>query len=515
MLLAEIVNTSSRVSETRSRVQKIGHLADCLRRVAASERIFGTAYLSGYLPQGRIGVGTATLRACLPGTAASAPELTLTQVDEVLEHVASTKGPGSTTERRRLLTGLFSRATAWEQDFLLRLLLGELRQGALEGLMADAIAKAATVPIAKVRRALMLSGDPSAVAEAALRDGSAGLSQFTLQVLRPVRPMLARPAENLAEVLQELGSSAGFEFKLDGARVQVHKSEDDVRVFSRQLNDVTTAVPELVETMERVPARSIILDGETLALQPDASPYPFQTTMRRFGRKVDVAEMRQSLPLSAFFFDCIHLDGDDLIDARAEERFAAMTAALGPEQLIPRLVTGNLDEASAFIQEALRQGHEGVMVKALNDPYEAGSRGKSWLKVKQVHTLDLVVLAAEWGHGRRKGWLSNLHLGARSFEDGKFVMLGKTFKGMTDQMLAWQTERLLALEVARDGDAVHVRPELVVEIGFNDIQASPHYPGGLALRFARVKRYRPDKQVKDADTIETVRTLFAQQRGHR
>ncbi|HSA81564.1 MAG TPA: ATP-dependent DNA ligase, partial [Geminicoccaceae bacterium] len=415
-------------------------------------------------------------------------------------------------ERLRLLSELFARATEPEQDFLLRLLVGELRQGALEGVMIEAIAKAAKLPASEVRRAAMLAGDLEVVAQAALGEGAAGLARFAVQLFRPVQPMLAQPAEDAADALARLGEAA-FEWKLDGARIQVHKGGDQVRVFTRKLNEVTGAVPEIVEVARALPAPELILDGEAIALRPDGRPQPFQITMRRFGRKLDVEAMRAQLPLHCFFFDALALAGETLIDRPGRERLAALDAALPGEVRIPRIVTGRLEDALAFIKDALERGHEGAMAKALDAPYEAGRRGAGWLKVKQAHTLDLVVLAAEWGSGRRRGWLSNLHLGARDEEAGGFVMLGKTFKGLTDQLLAWQTEQFLAREIARDSSTVHVRPELVVEIAFNDLQASPHYPGGLALRFARVKAYRSDKAPEDADTIATVRAIYARQAG--
>jgi len=323
--------------------------------------------------------------------------------------------------------------------------------------------------------------------------------------------MLAQTAEDAADAVGRLGRAA-LEFKLDGARVQLHKRDDEVKVYSRSLKDVTAAVPELVERVRALPAGELILDGETIALRADGTPQPFQTTMRRFGRRLEVDRLRRELPLTPFFFDLLYLDGQPLLDEPEEQRFAALSKVTSGGLLVPRTVTAAADEAQAFLEQALARGHEGIMAKALDAPYEAGGRGQRWLKVKPAHTLDLVVLAAEWGHGRRRGWLSNLHLGARDPEAGGFVMLGKTFKGMTDEMLAWQTERLLELEIGRDAYTVHVRPELVVEVAFNDVQASPHYPGGLALRFARVKRYRPDKNAAQADTVATVRQIL--ERSH-
>src|SRR5712691_8911716 len=507
MLLAELLAASERVAATRSRLAKIDALAQCLRRLEPSEIGLGVAYLSGHTRQGRFGIGYATLKEARAATRASSPRLTLAQVDEALARLARIKGEGSAAERARLLADLFARATAPEQDFLARLLLGELRQGALEGIMLDAIAKAAKLRPERVRSAAMRAGGLPVMAKAALTEGEAGLARFALRVFQPVQPMLARPAEDVADAIERLGRAA-FEWKLDGARVQAHKSGGQIRVYTRSLNEVTSAVPEIAAALGDCAAREAILDGETIALKPDGTPYPFQETMRRFGRKLDVEALRATYPLSVFFFDCLLAEGEDLTARPARERFDALAKFLPATILIPRLVTGGKEAAQAFYGDALARGHEGVMAKALEAPYEAGSRGAGWLKIKEAHTLDLAVIAAEWGSGRRKGWLSNLHLGARDPATGAFVMLGKTFKGMTDKMLAWQTERLLELETSREGHVVHVRPELVAEIAFNEIQQSSTYPGGFALRFARVKRYREDKSARDADTIETVRALY-------
>jgi DNA ligase-1 len=350
------------------------------------------------------------------------------------------------------------------------------------------------------------------VASAVLLHGEAGLSGFSLKLLRPVKPMLAQPAEAIADALGRMDAAA-FEFKLDGARVQVHKAGDEVRVFTRRLNDVTAAVPEIVELAKALPAEAIILDGEALALRADGKPHPFQVTMRRFGRKLDVEGMRRELPLASFFFDCLYCDGEALIDRGGGDRFTVLSRCLPEGIVIPRITTADQSEAEAFLEQALERGHEGVMAKALDATYEAGARGASWLKVKRTHTLDLVVLAAEWGHGRRRGWLSNLHLGARDPATGGFVMLGKTFKGMTDDTLEWQTGRLQEIEVSRDRYTVYVLPDLVVEVAFSDVQESPQYPGGLALRFARLKRYRPDKRPEQADTIDMVRGIHQASTG--
>jgi len=509
-LLADLVDTSERVGEGPARRAKIAHIAGFLRELAPDEIDIGVSYLAGVTPQGRSGVGYALIRDAQPAASVESPELTLAQVDATLDQIARTSGHGSMTERTRLLSTLFAKATAREQKFLARLLLGELRQGALEGLMIEAVAAAADLPAPSVRRAAMIAGGIANVASAALTEGQAGLSRFAIALFQPLAPMLAQPADDIVDAMARIPVAA-LEWKLDGARVQVHKDGADVRIYTRTGNDVTAAAPEIVAVVQRTQARSLILDGEAIALKSNGAPYPFQDTMRRFGRVLDIEAMRVTMPLSVFFFDCLRRDDEDLVPKPAAARFEAMTAALPSELLIPRLVTSDASAAQAFYDDALGRGHEGVMVKALDASYEPGARSATWLKVKRVHTLDLVVLAAEWGHGRRKGWLSNLHLGAIDPTRGEFVMLGKTFKGMTDAMLAWQTEDLLKRELTRDDWTVRVRPELVVEVTFNDLQASPRYAGGLALRFARVKGYRPDKKAQDADTIETVRAIYATQ----
>jgi DNA ligase 1 len=508
--LARIVEASTRVAETPSRLAKIAELAACLRALAPDEIDVGVAYLAGETRQGRSGIGYALVRDAHPQSAAAGASLTLRDVDAALEEVATTRGAGSARTRRELLGALLARATPGEQSFLVRLLLGELRQGALEGLMIEAVAVAAALPADEVRRAAMLAGGIGAVAAAALTHGSRGLARFEIAMFQPLAPMLAQPADSIAEAMAAFGTAA-LEWKLDGARVQVHKVRDEVRIFTRTGKDVTAAAPEIVAAVRGSDADTLILDGEAIALTARGAPHPFQVTMRRFGRTLDVDAMREALPLAVFFFDCLRLDAGDLVARPASERFAALASALPAHVRIPRLVTGDVAAAQAFYDDAVQRGHEGVMAKAPDAPYDPGARSAQWLKVKRAHTLDLVVLAAEWGHGRRHGWLSNLHLGARDPGTGAFVMLGKTFKGMTDEMLRWQTDALLAREIRRDDWTVHVRPELVVEITFNDLQASPRYPGGLALRFARVKGYRPDKKPEDADTIDTVRAIFARQ----
>jgi ATP-dependent DNA ligase I len=505
MLLAHVVATSQRVAETAKRLEKIDLLAALLRQLEPGESETAVAFLSGSVRQGRIGVGYAALRDAT-GPPAETASLEIREVDRALNSLAAAKGPGSERTRRELLHALLTRATAAEQHFLTRLLHGELRQGALEGVMLEALTKASGVGAARIRRAVMLAGEMPGVARAVLESGAEGLGQYDVQLFRPVQPMLANTAEDVAAALGEVGEAA-LEFKFDGARVQVHRSGDEVAVFSRRLNDVTAAVPEIVEAVRALPGESLILDGEVLSLTPEGRPQPFQVTMRRFGRKLEVDRMRAELPLSPFWFDLLYWNGQSLLDERQARRFRELRELSPPGSLVPHTVTADSARAAEFLREALERGHEGIMAKALDSTYAAGSRGQSWLKIKQVRTLDLVILAAEWGHGRRQGWLSNLHLGARDTEKGGFAMLGKTFKGLTDQMLAWQTEQFLKLEIGRDRYTVFVEPKLVVEIAFNEIQISPRYPSGLALRFARVKRYRSDKSAADADTFQTVKDM--------
>ena len=505
---ADVVQTSARVGATSSRLAKISEIADCLRRVERDEIEIAITYLSGDIPQGRLSVPFSLLRNHpQPSTV---PSLTLADVNVAFQQLKETKGAGSAARKEAILKALFGKATAEEQDFLVRLVVGELRQGALEGIMVDALASAAGIAPSAVRRAVSFAGGIAPVAGAALNEGEPGLARFTVRLMQPVQPMLAQPAEDAESALAALGTAA-LEWKLDGARVQVHKDGHDVRVFTRSLKEVTSAVPEVVETVRKIGSHSVILDGEAIALRADGKPHPFQVTMSRFGRKAHDEAMRRDLPMSVFFFDCLFADGEPLVDQPWRSRRAVLERILEKKNLTPAIITADADEASRFYAGALEQGHEGVMAKAVESPYEAGRRGGTWLKIKSAHTLDLVVLAVEWGSGRRSGWLSNLHLGARDPKGG-FVMLGKTFKGMTDEILEWQTAELLKRETGREGQVVHVRPELVVEVTFNDIQKSPHYPAGMALRFARLKGYRPDKRVDEADTIDTVRAIFEKQR---
>jgi DNA ligase-1 len=502
VLLADVVATSAAVGGTRSRLAKVAALVELLQVLTPDEVEPAVGFLTGAARQGRIGVGWRTAYG-VEAEPAAEPSVTVLELDEILTTLAGTSGPGSQGARSGLLTDLFTRSTEAEVDFTKRLLTGELRQGALAGVMTDAIAKAAGVPLATVRRAAMLSGDLGRTAVVALTEGEAALEAIQLAVLHPIQPMLASTATDVAEALSQTGR-ASVEWKLDGARVQVHRAGDDVRIYTRNLNDITDRLAGVVALARSLPATSFVLDGEVLGVDEDAKPQAFQDTMSAFGRD---AASGAAAALLVRFFDILHRDGEDLIDEPLEARQQHLDAVVG-ELAIPRVRTSDVAEAQAMLEESLATGHEGAMVKGLDSTYEAGRRGGSWRKVKPVRTLDLVVLAAEWGSGRRQGWLSNLHLGARDPEGG-FVMVGKTFKGMTDELLTWQTEALLERQVEQEGHTVWVRPELVVEIALDGVQASTRYPGGVALRFARVKGYRPDKDPQDADLIATVQSMRA------
>jgi DNA ligase-1 len=502
MLLRQVVDTSRAISETTKRTLKVALAAELLQQLAPDEIQPVAAYLSGATRQGRVGVGYATLRDAM-GSAAATPGITVPELDQTLTKLSGITG---TRDKLAILKSLMERATEPEQRFLMALLVGELRQGALEGLMVDALAKACGLPLERVRRAVMMAGDFAEVARAVLTEGEPALSRYDVQLFRPIQPMLAQTAEDTVEAIQDLGEAA-LEFKLDGARIQVHRSGDEVRAYSRQLNDVTAAVPEVVEAVRALPAQDLILDGEVLSLKPDGRPEPFQVTMRRFGRKLDVELLRAEQAMHPFWFDLLYLNGGSLLDEPQSRRFATLRDLAGDSSVVPSTVAHDAESAAAFLQDSLQRGHEGIMAKELNSAYVAGARGRSWLKIKQANTLDLVILAAEWGNGRRKGWLSNLHLGARDTQKGGFAMLGKTFKGLTDEMLAWQTQEFLKIEIARDNYTVYLEPKIVAEIAFNEIQVSPRYVSGLALRFARVKRYRLDKTADQADTFETVQRM--------
>ena len=502
MLFAEIAAVSGVVAATSKRGEKTAALAEVIARLDAGEVEAAVGFLSGSLRQGRIGTGWRAVSS-VDFAAAAEPSLTIGDVDATISRLQATTGAGSVAARAELLSGLLNQATEPEADMIRQLLSGGIRQGALAGVVTDAVAKAAGVKAAILRRGAMLCGDLGEASVIALTEGTPGLEQIRLRVGTPVQPMLAATAEDVATAVEELGR-ASVEWKLDGARIQVHRDGDQVRIYTRNLNDITDRLPEVVDTVRQFDAVSFVLDGETLALDENDRPRAFQDTMSRFGRD---EESGWHATMQPRFFDVLELDGRDLIDCPLEERLALLHQ-LAPEHRIPGVITTDVAEAETVEAEALAQGHEGVMVKGADSPYLAGRRGKSWRKVKPVHTLDLVVIACEWGHGRRTGWLSNLHLGARDPDGDGFVMVGKTFKGLTDELLTWQTEQLLARETSREGIMVFVRPELVVEIAVDGAQASTRYDGGVALRFARVKGYRIDKDPGDADTIDAVRALL-------
>jgi DNA ligase-1 len=513
MLLTRLAHVSQEVAATSARSRKIALLAELFRDAEADDVPIVIPYLAGRLPQGRLGIGWKVLSQ--PVDPAPEPTLTVREVDARLTALGKVSGAGSQAERARLVGELMGAATADEQRFLFGLITGEVRQGALDAVAVEGLAQATDVPAADVRRAVMLAGSLQTVAEALLADGPASLDRFRLTVGRPVLPMLAHSASSVAEAVEKLGACA-VEEKLDGIRVQVHRDGDVVRLYTRTLDDITDRLPELTAAAMELRGERFILDGEVISFDADGRPRSFQETAGRVGSRVDVATAAETVPVSPVFFDALSVDGRDLLDLPFAERHTEL-AQLVPEPMRVRrtLVSGPEDvpAAEAFLAETLKRGHEGVVVKGLDAPYNAGRRGASWLKVKPVHTLDLVVLAAEWGHGRRTGKLSNLHLGALDPATGEYVMLGKTFKGLTDAMLEWQTREFLARETHRDQWTVHVRPELVAEVAFSDLQASKRYPGGLALRLARVKRYRDDKRAEDADTMESVRKIYAAQAG--
>jgi DNA ligase 1 len=504
MQLQTLVATSQVVAATRSRLAKRAALADLLRQAEPADVEILVAYLAGELRQRKTGIGWSSLRALPPP--AGEPSLTVADVDARLQAISALSGPGSAGRRATAVAELFGAATAAEQDFLRRLIGGEIRQGALDSSMLDALAEASGVPLALIRRAVMLRGATGAVAVAALTGGHAAVAQFDLAVGTPVRPMLASSAPDVAAALEKIGAgvAVGIDVKLDGIRIQAHKLGDEVRLFTRSLDDVTVRLAEVVAQVRAMPVARAILDGEVLAVDATGRPRPFQETAARAATHAEAATT-----VSAFFFDALVIDDDVLIDVALSDRLRRLDQIVPSGQRIARLVTADAEEATGFFANALAAGQEGVVVKALDAPYAAGRRGAGWIKVKPRHTLDLVVLAVEWGSGRRRGTLSNIHLGARDPTTDGWVMLGKTFKGMTDEMLAWQTERFLALETSRSEHVVHVRPEQVVEIAFDGLQRSTRYPGGLALRFARVVRYRDDKRPEEADTIAAVRALSA------
>ncbi|MGZ4178954.1 MAG: ATP-dependent DNA ligase [Solirubrobacteraceae bacterium] len=498
-LFADVVSASAAVTATSSRSAKVAILADLLRTLDAAEVPVCVGFLSGVPRQGRVGIGYSTIRGITPSPAGEAT-LTVADVDEAISQVQGETGSGSATRRRELLEGLLHRATEPEATFLVGLLTGGLRQGALAGLMADAVAKAAGVRGEIARRALMLSGDLTDMAHIAITGGEAGLRAVGFEIFRPILPMLASTGANVAEALDGF-QRASVEFKLDGIRIQIHRRGDEVRIYTRNLNEITGTLPGIVDAVLQLPVNQVVLDGEAIWMDAEG-PAPFQYT---------VSQIDSGAPpegIVTFLFDVLHIDGEDLLDTPLRER-AARLEQIAPVRKIPGIFTDDPAAAQQVLDDAIAAGHEGVVVKDAASTYAAGRRGKAWRKVKPVRTYDLVVLGAEWGHGRRQGWLSNLHLGARDPESGAFVMVGKTFKGLTDELLRWQTDALLARETERRGIAVMVRPELVVEIALDGVQSSTRYPGGIALRFARVKRYRPDKDAIQADVIGDLRALLS------
>jgi DNA ligase 1 len=498
-LLADVVTASRDVTDTASRSGKIAALAELLGRLDATEVPLAVGFLGGVPRQGRVGVGYSTIYGIECASAREA-SLTIAELDRAIAEVQGTMGSGSAAERKRILGDLLGRATEQEADFVRRLFTGELRQGALAGLMVDAIARAAGVSGALTRRALMLSGDLPRTAEIAITHGEDGLREVRFEIFRPILPMLASSAASASDAVESFDRSS-VEWKLDGIRIQIHRRYQKVRVYTRNLNDITDALPGIVDAVRGLPATQAVFDGEALWIG-EHGPAAFQDT---------VSQIDGSAPpkgVVTFLFDVLHVDGDDLLDTPLEQR-AARLEAIAPDLKIPSVVTSDSEAAERVMEEALRAGHEGIVVKDAASLYSAGRRGKAWRKVKPVRTYDLVVLGAEWGHGRRQGWLSNLHLGARDPTRGGFVMVGKCFKGLTDEVLEWQTKELLGRETDRRGIAVFVRPELVVEIALDGVQSSTRYEGGVALRFARVKRYRPDKTAEEADTIDDLQALLA------
>jgi DNA ligase-1 len=501
-LLADVVATSQLVTATSARSRKVAILSDLLRRLNPDEVAICVGFLSGVPRQGHVGVGYSTIY----GTEAHASpvaSLTVADLDHAIDEIEAAVGIGSGSKRKQLLAQLLGRATDQEAGFIRRLFTGELRQGALAGVMADAVAKAAGVPVEISRRALMLSGDLTRMAEVAMSGGQEELRSIGFEIFRPILPMLASSSASVPDAVLSF-EQAMVEFKLDGIRIQIHRRDEEVRIYTRNLNEIAVALPGVVNAVLRLPVRQAVLDGEALSMSAEG-PAAFQDTVSQIDRDAPPRG------IVTFLFDLLHVDGEDLLDTALRERSARLEA-IAPELKIPGVVTSDPEEGQRIMSEALRAGHEGVVVKDAESTYAAGRRGRAWRKVKPVRTFDLVVLAAEWGHGRRQGWLSNLHLGARDPATGGFVMVGKCFKGLTDELLGWQTNELLQREVARRGIAVYVRPELVVEIALDGVQASTRYPGGIALRFARVKRYRPDKDAGEADTIGELRGLLHGQR---
>jgi DNA ligase-1 len=507
MLFRDLVEVSKRVSATTRKKEKASLLAECLKHSQGEEIALAASYLSGQVPQGSLCIGWTILQKTLENLDERPRPLSLLEVNLFFDEITQSRGEGSVKKKVKALHDLFSSAREDEKEFLAGLIMGEVRQGALEGLVLEAIAQASGLAAERIQQGVMFSGNIGEVARVALEEGLEGFSRFQPKLFHPIIPMLANAAEGEGDALARWGQVA-CELKIDGARIQIHKNGEEIRVFTRHLKEVTERVPEIVAVARRFRLDKAIFEGETLAMRPDGRPLPFQTTMRRFGRVQDIERMKKEIPLTSYFFDLLYLDGEPLFDEPYRKRFELLCEGVPSEYQIPQIVTADEKVVREFLKKSLEAGHEGIMAKGVDSPYVAGHRGFYWLKIKPTKTLDLVILAAEWGHGRRKGWLSNLHLGARDPDSGQFVMLGKTFKGLTDEMLQWQTEKLFSLETHRDEWTVYVQPELVVEIAFNDLQESPRYPGGLALRFARVRHYREDKSLSEVDTIQRVQAMF-------
>ncbi len=513
MLLRDIVTVSKRVRETTRKKEKIFLISDFLKNCRGKEISIASSYLSGEIPQQSLGIGWGILEKVISTSLLNPKNINLIEVDQFLNEISSLSGKGSLEKKVKLLQDLFSSIDEEEKQFIAGLITGELRQGALVGIVIDAITEASNIPEQLIQQAFMLSGNIGEVARVALEEGVSGLSSFKPRLFKPISPMLANTAEKEDDPLLRWGEVA-CEYKIDGARIQVHKDKEEIKVFTRHLKEVTERVPEIIEFAKGLPFDQAIFEGEVFAIRGDGRPMPFQITMRRFGRVQEIERIRKELPLTSYFFDLLYIDGESLLNEPYNKRFHLLSKHIPDRYIIPRIITNQKDEILNFLKKSLEEGNEGIMAKSMDSPYVAGHRGYYWLKIKPSQTLDLVVLGAEWGHGRRKGYLSNLHLGARDPESGRFIMLGKTFKGLTDEMLRWQTEKLLSIEIDRDEWTVYVQPSLVVEIAFDSLQESPRYPGGLALRFARVKRYRLDKSPHEADTIQKVWEIFeSNQRG--
>jgi len=509
-LFKELVFTSKRLKETPKKKDKIAILSDYIKRLTPEDCSLAVEFLSGKIPYGKIGIGPKTLEHIVSFSKWEDSPVSLNEINETLNKTARIKGPSAIKRRLEKLKTLMEKLTPDEQSFLSQLILGELRQGALEGLMIDAIAKVANVSSSQIQRVYMFCGNLGEVARTVIEKGPQGLKEFQPKLFHPIQPMLALSVNIPEEAIEKLGEAC-WEYKFDGIRIQVHKQNNEVKIYSRHLRDITKNAPEVVEIAKRIPYKEFIIEGEALVLKEDGTSYPFQVTMQRFSRTKEVGQIKEKFPLSVFFFDCLYLDGRPLIDYPYEERRNILNKIVERDIIAPCIVSSNPEEIKRFFLQALRYRHEGLIAKSLNATYVAGHRGSNWLKLKAVKSLDLVILAAEWGHGRREGYLSNLHLGAKDISSGKFVMVGKTFKGLTDKMLKWQTQKLLELEIARDLYTVYVKPELVVEVVFNEIQKSPHYSSGLALRFARIKRYRLDKRAEQIDTLQHLRQMYDSQ----